>query len=73
MRELRSLGFREASQCEEALRLSGGEVQGALSVLQRPLLEPFHQRIWSDQPEAPIDAKSPDKQVCVYTRGSRTQ
>ncbi|KAK6299661.1 hypothetical protein J4Q44_G00296940 [Coregonus suidteri] len=62
MRELRSLGFREASQCEEALRLSGGEVQGALSVLQRPLLEPFHQRIWSDTLEAPIDAKSPDKQ-----------
>nr|XP_029482191.1 E3 ubiquitin-protein ligase RNF31-like [Oncorhynchus nerka] len=62
MRELRSLGFREASQCEEALRLSGGEVRGALSLLQRPLLEPFHQRIWSDQPEAPIDAKNPDKQ-----------
>ncbi|CDQ92259.1 unnamed protein product [Oncorhynchus mykiss] len=62
MQELRSLGFREASQCEEALRLSGGEVRGALSLLQRPLLEPFHQRIWSDQPEAPIDAKNPDKQ-----------
>ncbi|KAL1006476.1 hypothetical protein UPYG_G00072840 [Umbra pygmaea] len=62
MRELRSLGFREASQCEDALRLSGGEVRGALSVLQRPLLEPFHLRIWSDQPEAPIDAQNPDKQ-----------
>uniref|UniRef100_A0A3Q3W0N2 RING-type domain-containing protein n=1 Tax=Mola mola TaxID=94237 RepID=A0A3Q3W0N2_MOLML len=62
MRELHSLGFRDASQCEEALRLSGGEVKGALSLLQRPLLEPFHQRIWTDQPEPPIDPKHPDKQ-----------
>ncbi|KAM9337319.1 E3 ubiquitin-protein ligase RNF31-like [Symphorus nematophorus] len=62
MRELHSLGFRDVSQCEEALRLSGGEVKGALSLLQRPLLEPFHQRIWTDQPEPPIDPKHPDKQ-----------
>ncbi|XP_056289401.1 E3 ubiquitin-protein ligase RNF31-like isoform X2 [Pseudoliparis swirei] len=62
MKELRSLGFREAPRCEEALRLSGGEVKGALSLLQRPLLEPFHQRIWADQPEPPIDPKHPDKQ-----------
>ncbi|KAM7369634.1 hypothetical protein PAMP_010940 [Pampus punctatissimus] len=62
MRELHSLGFRDVSQCEEALRQSGGEVKGALSVLQRPLLEPFHQRIWTDQPEPPIDPKHPDKQ-----------
>ncbi|KAL6097487.1 rnf31 [Pungitius sinensis] len=62
MKELRSLGFREASRCEEALRLSGGEVKGALSLLQRPLLEPFHQRIWTDQPEPPIDPQDPDKQ-----------
>ncbi|TNN36365.1 E3 ubiquitin-protein ligase RNF31 [Liparis tanakae] len=63
MKELLSLGFREAPRCEEALRLSGGEVKGALSLLQRPLLEPFHQRIWADQPEPPIDPKHPDKQV----------
>ncbi|XP_039982824.1 E3 ubiquitin-protein ligase RNF31-like [Xiphias gladius] len=62
MRELHSLGFRDVAQCEEALRLSGGEVKGALSLLQRPLLEPFHQRIWTDQPEPPIDPKHPDKQ-----------
>lgn len=62
MRELHSLGFRDVSQCEEALRQSGGEVKGALSLLQRPLLEPFHQRIWADQPEPPIDPKHPDKQ-----------
>ncbi|XP_029935669.1 E3 ubiquitin-protein ligase RNF31-like [Myripristis murdjan] len=62
MRELQSLGFREVSQCEEALRLSGGEVKGALSLMQRPLLEPFHQRIWSEQPEPPVDPHHPDKQ-----------
>ncbi|XP_029313367.1 E3 ubiquitin-protein ligase RNF31 isoform X2 [Cottoperca gobio] len=62
MKELHSLGFRDVFQCEEALRLSGGEVKGALSLLQRPVLEPFHQRIWKDQPEPPIDPKDPDKQ-----------
>ncbi|XP_061569952.1 E3 ubiquitin-protein ligase RNF31-like isoform X2 [Cololabis saira] len=62
MRELHSLGFRDGARCEEALRQSGGEVKGALSLLQRPLLEPFHQRIWIDQPEPPVDPKHPDKQ-----------
>ncbi|XP_028289067.1 E3 ubiquitin-protein ligase RNF31-like isoform X2 [Parambassis ranga] len=62
MRELHSLGFRDVAQCEEALRQSGGEVKGALSLLQRPLLEAFHQHIWTDQPEPPIDPKNPDKQ-----------
>ncbi|AWP21084.1 putative E3 ubiquitin-protein ligase RNF31 [Scophthalmus maximus] len=61
-RELQSLGFRDVAQCEEALRLSGGELKGALSLLQRPLLEPFHRRIWTEQPEPPIDPKNPDKQ-----------
>lgn len=67
MKELCALGFRDVSQREEALRLSGGEVKGALSLLQRPLLEPFHQRIWTDQPEPPIDPKHPDKQVSFQT------
>ncbi|XP_017269594.1 E3 ubiquitin-protein ligase RNF31 isoform X2 [Kryptolebias marmoratus] len=62
MKELHSLGFQDVSQCEEALRQSGGEVKGALSLLQRPLMEPFHQHIWIDQPEPPIDPKHPDKQ-----------
>ncbi|XP_055006750.1 LOW QUALITY PROTEIN: E3 ubiquitin-protein ligase RNF31-like [Boleophthalmus pectinirostris] len=61
MRELRSMGFRDVRKCEEALRLSGGELRGALSLLQRPLLEPYHQRIWT-QSEPPIDPKDPDKQ-----------
>ncbi|KAI1888856.1 hypothetical protein AGOR_G00173080 [Albula goreensis] len=62
VRELCSLGFSEVVRCEEALRLSGGEVQGALSLLQRPLLQPFHQRMWSEQPEPRIDFRHPDKQ-----------
>ncbi|XP_026148244.1 E3 ubiquitin-protein ligase RNF31 [Mastacembelus armatus] len=62
MSELHSLGFRDVAQCEEALRLSGGEVKGALSLLQRPLLEHFHQRIWAEHPEPQIDPKHPDKQ-----------
>lgn len=63
MKELHSLGFRDVSQCEEALRQSGGQVKGALSLLQRPLLEPFHQRIWTNQSEPQIDPGDPDKQV----------
>lgn len=63
MQELHSLGFKDRAQCEGALRQSGGDVHGALSVLQRPLLEPFHQRVWCSQPEAPIDVNNPDKQV----------
>lgn len=70
MKELHALGFRDVSQCEEALRLSGGEVKGALSLLQRPLLEPFHRRIWTEQPEPPIDPKHPDKQVRLHVRAT---
>uniref|UniRef100_A0A8C7Y1W6 RBR-type E3 ubiquitin transferase n=1 Tax=Oryzias sinensis TaxID=183150 RepID=A0A8C7Y1W6_9TELE len=62
MKELHSLGFRDVAQCEEALRQSGGQVKGALSLLQRPLLESFHQRIWTDQSEPQIDPRAPDKQ-----------
>ncbi|XP_062377874.1 interferon regulatory factor 9 [Sardina pilchardus] len=62
MQELHSLGFQSRAQCESALRQSGGDIRGALSVLQRPLLEPFHQRVWSTLPEAPIDLDNPDKQ-----------
>ncbi|KAJ8268636.1 hypothetical protein COCON_G00138080 [Conger conger] len=65
VKELSLLGFSDMSRCEEALRLSGGEVRGALSLLQRPLLEPFHQRMWSEAPEPRIDINHPDKQrVC---------
>ncbi|XP_062843999.1 E3 ubiquitin-protein ligase RNF31 isoform X2 [Trichomycterus rosablanca] len=65
LKELASLGFTDSAACEEALRQSGGEVRGALVLLQRPLLEPFHKRMWSDEPEPAIDINDPDKQhVC---------
>uniref|UniRef100_A0AAY4A234 RBR-type E3 ubiquitin transferase n=1 Tax=Denticeps clupeoides TaxID=299321 RepID=A0AAY4A234_9TELE len=62
VKELSVLGFTDSARCGEALRQGGGEVRGALALLQRPLLEPFHQRMWSDQPEPPIDIHHPDKQ-----------
>ncbi|KAM4623670.1 E3 ubiquitin-protein ligase RNF31 [Polymixia lowei] len=62
---LLSLGFGDETLCHDMLRQSGGEVRGALALLQRPLLDPFHQRMWSDKPEPPIDIHHPDKQrIC---------
>jgi len=63
VKELCSLGFEDESLCHEVLRQSRGELHGALALLQRPLLDPFHQRMWSDKPEQPIDVRHPDKQV----------
>ncbi|XP_076018488.1 E3 ubiquitin-protein ligase RNF31 [Genypterus blacodes] len=65
VKELLSLGFSDEARCHEVLRQSGGEVRGALALLQRPLLEPFHERMWSDDPEPPVDIHHPDKQrIC---------
>uniref|UniRef100_A0A672ZZF4 RanBP2-type domain-containing protein n=1 Tax=Sphaeramia orbicularis TaxID=375764 RepID=A0A672ZZF4_9TELE len=65
VKELCSLGFCDEAHCHEVLRQSGGQVRGALALLQRPLLEPFHERIWSDNPEPPLDVHHPDKQhIC---------
>ncbi|KAF3858947.1 hypothetical protein F7725_012148 [Dissostichus mawsoni] len=65
VKELSALGFSDEAPCHEALRQSGGEVRGALALLQRPLLEPFHKHIWSDKPEPPVDIHHPDKQrIC---------
>uniref|UniRef100_A0A3B4ZLF3 E3 ubiquitin-protein ligase RNF31-like n=1 Tax=Stegastes partitus TaxID=144197 RepID=A0A3B4ZLF3_9TELE len=65
VKELCTLGFSDEAQCHEVLRQSGGEVRGALALLQRPLLEPFHKCIWSDTPEPPVDINHPDKQrIC---------
>ncbi|XP_026006117.1 E3 ubiquitin-protein ligase RNF31 isoform X1 [Astatotilapia calliptera] len=67
LKELCALGFSDESHCHEVLRQSGGEVRGALALLQRPLLEPFHKRIWSEKPEPPVDIHHPDKQrVCRW-------
>lgn len=63
MKELCALGFSDEARSHEVLRQSGGEVRGALALLQRPLLEPFHKRLWSDKPESPVDIHHPDKQV----------
>lgn len=63
IKELCVLGFSDEARCHKVLRQSGGEVRGALAMLQRPLLEPFHKRIWSDKPEPPLDIRHPDKQV----------
>uniref|UniRef100_A0A3Q1HHS4 RBR-type E3 ubiquitin transferase n=1 Tax=Anabas testudineus TaxID=64144 RepID=A0A3Q1HHS4_ANATE len=62
VKELCALGFSDEAHCHEVLKQSGGEVRGALALLQRPLLEPFHKRIWSDKPEPPIDIHHPNKQ-----------
>ncbi|KAG9278422.1 E3 ubiquitin-protein ligase RNF31 isoform X1 [Astyanax mexicanus] len=65
VKELASLGFNDSAAVEEALRQSGGDVKGALVLLQRPLLEAFHKRMWSDENEPLIDINNPDKQrVC---------
>ncbi|XP_033961075.1 E3 ubiquitin-protein ligase RNF31 isoform X2 [Pseudochaenichthys georgianus] len=65
VKELSPLGFSDEAPCHEALRQSGGEVRGALALLQRPLLEPFHKHIWSDKPEPPVDIHHPNKQrIC---------
>ncbi|XP_069367686.1 E3 ubiquitin-protein ligase RNF31 isoform X4 [Paralichthys olivaceus] len=65
IKELCALGFRDEARCHEVLKQSGGEVRGALALLQRPLLEPFHNRIWSEKAEPPVDIHHPDKQrIC---------
>lgn len=61
------MGFSDEACCHEVFRQSGGEVRGALALLQRPLLEAFHKRIWSDKPEPPVDVHHPDKQVRALT------
>lgn len=63
VKELCALGFSDETRSHEVLRQSGGEVRGALALLQRPLLESFHKHMWSDKPEPPVDIHHPDKQV----------
>ncbi|XP_037837983.1 E3 ubiquitin-protein ligase RNF31 isoform X1 [Kryptolebias marmoratus] len=65
VKEICALGFSDETHCHDVLRQSGGEVRGALALLQRPFLEPFHKRIWSDIPEPPVDIHHPDKErIC---------
>uniref|UniRef100_A0A3B4AG94 RanBP2-type domain-containing protein n=1 Tax=Periophthalmus magnuspinnatus TaxID=409849 RepID=A0A3B4AG94_9GOBI len=52
-------------QVQEVLTQAGGQLRGALALLQRSMLEPFHERIWSDDPEPPVDVHHPDKdRIC---------
>lgn len=63
VKELCALGFSDEGHCHEVLRQSGGQMTGALALLQRPLLEPFHKHIWSEKHEPPVDLHHPDKLV----------
>ncbi|XP_072296664.1 E3 ubiquitin-protein ligase RNF31 [Eucyclogobius newberryi] len=63
--ELSGLGFADVSQVQDVLTQTGGQLRGALALLQRAMLEPFHERIWSEAPEPPVDVHHPDKdRVC---------
>ncbi|XP_053740188.1 E3 ubiquitin-protein ligase RNF31 isoform X2 [Synchiropus splendidus] len=59
---LLSLGHQDPAACHDVLRQSGGEMHGALVLLQRPLLEVFHRNIWSEKPQTAVDIHHPDKQ-----------
>ncbi|XP_022524852.2 E3 ubiquitin-protein ligase RNF31 [Astyanax mexicanus] len=61
LRLLRTLGFVDRLACEKALSMSGGDLDGALSHLQRPLLEHFHQNIWKKQPQIYFNINHQDK------------
>ncbi|XP_061586901.1 E3 ubiquitin-protein ligase RNF31-like [Cololabis saira] len=62
VQELGGLGFGDQARCHQVLQQSGGDLRGALALLQRPVLEPFHLRLWSDKPEPPVEIHHPDKQ-----------
>ncbi|XP_066520072.1 interferon regulatory factor 9 [Hoplias malabaricus] len=58
---LRSLGFAD-KLASEALFNSGGDLESALSSLQRPLLQHFLENIWKDQPQIYFNINDPDKE-----------
>ncbi|XP_053330126.1 E3 ubiquitin-protein ligase RNF31 [Spea bombifrons] len=62
--ELRALGFMDHAKVVAALFESSGDVGKALSILQRPLVEPFLARIWADQQPA-INVFSGDRQAIL--------
>ncbi|KAM9330732.1 E3 ubiquitin-protein ligase RNF31 [Gastrophryne carolinensis] len=62
--ELCSLGFKNQDKVVAALFESSGDVGKALCILQKPLLEPFYQRIWDDT-EVPLQLDSKDKQALL--------
>ncbi|KAG8596107.1 hypothetical protein GDO81_001736 [Engystomops pustulosus] len=62
--ELCSLGFQDRDKVVAAIYESAGSVARALSILQKPLLEPFLQRVWEDK-EVPFQLDSADKQALL--------
>lgn len=62
VRALRGLGFGVREPVLEALYHNEGDLWGALRDLQRPVLEPFRQRLWASN-EPPIDFHASDHQV----------
>ncbi|XP_025048598.1 E3 ubiquitin-protein ligase RNF31 [Alligator sinensis] len=64
VRALRGLGFGVGEPVLEALYHNEGDLWGALRDLQRPVLEPFCQRLWASN-EPPIDFHASDHQAVV--------
>ncbi|KAE8633425.1 hypothetical protein XENTR_v10001876 [Xenopus tropicalis] len=61
---LSGLGFPERHKVVAALYESAGDVGRALSILQRPLLEPFLIRMW-EEPQPPLRLDSADRQAVL--------
>ncbi|KAM5193038.1 E3 ubiquitin-protein ligase RNF31 isoform 1-T4 [Mantella aurantiaca] len=64
VKELSTLGFQDRDKVVAALFETAGDVGRALSVLQKPLLEPFLQRVWEDS-EVPLQLDSKDRQALL--------
>lgn len=58
--EIQSMGFKNKDEILESLYMNAGDVQKALTDLQRKLLEPFHTRMWNEQ-EPKINPNMPDR------------
>ncbi|XP_026887738.2 E3 ubiquitin-protein ligase RNF31 isoform X2 [Electrophorus electricus] len=67
---LMSMGFVDRLACEKALFISAGDLGGALSHLQRPLLQPLHNNIWKEQTNIHFDINHDDKEwLCCRLLG----
>nr|XP_033780129.1 E3 ubiquitin-protein ligase RNF31 [Geotrypetes seraphini]XP_033780130.1 E3 ubiquitin-protein ligase RNF31 [Geotrypetes seraphini] len=64
VQEIRALGFIEQEQILQALYMNAGDVNKAVTDLQRQLLTPFHIRVWQEQ-EPQFNFSTPDKQALV--------
>ncbi|XP_030043168.1 E3 ubiquitin-protein ligase RNF31 isoform X2 [Microcaecilia unicolor] len=64
MQEIRAVGFTEQEQVLQALYMNAGDVNKAVTDLQRQLLAPFHTRLWQEQ-ELQFNFSTQDKQALV--------